>query len=48
MNLSENPHMQSLQGIGGGAKIIVKSGQKNLQHIYRGLHKKLQANNKKI
>jgi len=27
---------------------LLKSGQKKLQHINRGLHKKLQANNKKI
>jgi len=32
----------------GGAMIIIKFGQKNLQHIYRDLHKKLQSNNQKI
>jgi len=32
----------------GGAGINVKSKQKKLQHIYRGLNKKLQANNKTI
>jgi len=32
----------------GGARIIIKFDKKKLQHIYRDLHKKLQANNKKI
>jgi len=36
-------------GTSGGAMIIVKPGQKKkMQHIYRGLHKKLQENNQKI
>jgi len=34
--------------ISGGVRIIIKSGQKKLQHISKGLHKKLQANNTKI
>jgi len=32
----------------GGASIIIKSEQNNLQHIYTDLYKKLQANNQKI
>jgi len=33
----------------GGVRVIIKSGQKKkiATHIYRGLHKKLQANNQK-
>jgi len=34
-------------GTSGGARIIVKPGEKKLQHIYRGLRKKLQAKNLK-
>jgi len=32
----------------GGTRIIIKFGQKKLQHIYKGLHKKLQAQFKEI
>jgi len=28
--------------------LLQSLGKQNLQHIYRGLHKKLQANNQKI
>jgi len=31
----------------GGTKIIIRLGQKKLQHIYSVLHKKFQTNNKK-
>jgi hypothetical protein len=44
-NLNTNDYMVS---VSGKARIIIKPGQKKIAtHIYRGLHKKLQANNQK-
>lgn len=33
--------------ISDGARIVTKPGEKNLQHLYRCLHKKLQSKNLK-